>query len=482
MPKSNLLFLFTDEQRQDTMLAYGNRQIRTPNLDKLAKQGVVFRRAYVSQPVCTPSRATIMTGLYPHTSGCTSNNVPLDEKVPTIAELFSDRSYRFAYLGKWHLGDEIFAQHGFDHWVSIEDGYRRYYRPQRDRMQNCTHYHWLKERGFEPDVHDGEFSAFSRGKSASLPAKFSKPAFLAERTSQFIRENADRPFAAYVNFLEPHMPFTGPYNNLYDPEKVTLPPNFNAPPHPDEPMRCRLMREHFRSQGFGGHDLSVESGWRRLIANYWGLVTLVDEAVGRILSTLGECGLEGRTIVVFTSDHGDMMGSHRLLTKTVMFEEAVKVPLIMRIPQLRRAPRWVDCPVSQVDLAPTLLDLMGQPIPESLEGYSLRPLLERAGAPREDHVFIEWNGRDANELLSEVGQKAQAEVGKISGSRTRGVISPDGWKLNLSEADKCEFYHLPRDPGETENLFYSGRYKRVIAQLRDRIKRWQARTGDKAAV
>ncbi len=336
-PKPNLLFLFTDEQRQDTMRAYGNTRIRTPNLDRLAAQGVVFAHAYVSQPVCTPSRATIMTGLYPHTSGCVANNVPLGDGVPTIAELFTDPDYRFAYHGKWHLGDEIFAQHGFQDWVSIEDGYRAHYRPGRDRNQNCSYYHWLKGRGFEPDVQQQGFSAFSRKRSAGFPAEVSKPAFLAETTSRFIRENAGRPWVAYVNFLEPHMPFTGPYDGLYDPAEVPLPPNFNAA-HPDEPIRCRLMREHYRLKGISGFDLSVESGWRRLIANYWGLVTLVDEAVGSILGTLSECALDDRTIVVFTSDHGDMMGSHRLVAKTVMFEEAVKVPLIMRVPRMDGGP------------------------------------------------------------------------------------------------------------------------------------------------
>jgi arylsulfatase len=476
MPKPNLLFLFTDEQRQDTMRAYGNQRIQTPNLDALAAQSVVFTHAYVSQPVCTPSRATIMTGLYPHTCGCLANNVPLDEGVPTIAELFEDGDYRFAYLGKWHLGDEIFAQHGFDHWVSIEDMYRRFYRPQRDRSRNCDYYHWLEARGFEPDIHDGDWSAFSRHHVVGLPAEVSKPAFLAEETSRFIRENADRPFVAYANFLEPHMPFTGPYNDRYDPEQITLPANFDAPPHPDEPLRCRFLREHYRRHGAEGLDLDTESGWRRLIANYWGLVTLVDEAVGRILATLAECGLDDNTVVVYSSDHGDMMGSHRILAKTVMYEEAVKVPLLVRVPGI--GGRRVDQPVSQADLVPTLLDLMGQPIAESLEGYSLRPALEGTGGPMEDHVFIEWNGRDSDGAMRQLGPEVADDVARISGARTRGVISPDGWKLNLSEADKCELYHLAADPGETQNLFYSGEHADVIARLTDRIKGWQERTGD----
>jgi len=478
MSKPNLLFIFTDEQRQDTMRAYGNARIRTPNMDALAEKSVVFTRAYDSQPVCTPARATIMTGLYPHTTGCITNNILLDGKIATIAEMFKDRDYRFAYHGKWHLGDEIFAQHGFQDWESIEDGYRAYYREGRDRMRNCSYFYWLKAHGFKPDAGKNGFSSFSRKRSVSLPAKFTKPAFLAETMSRFIRDNKDRPWVGYVNFLEPHMPFTGPYNNLYDPDKMTLPANFNVA-SPDEPIRCRLLREHYRRSGFDGIDLSGESGWRRLMANYWGLVTLVDEAVGRILAALADSGAEGRTIIVFTTDHGDMMGSHRLLAKTVMFEEAVKVPLLVRAPGL--APHRVDAPVSHIDLVPTLLDLMSQPIPRQLQGHSLRPVLEQRGTPTEDHVFIEWNERGEAQV-SEPGAEVSDLAKKVSASRTRTVISPDGWKLNLSEADKCELYHLPSDSGEAQNLFYSGSHQDTIDRLRERIKRWQERTKDDAHV
>jgi len=472
----NLLFLFTDEQRQDTMRAYGNMQIETPNLDALAAQSTVFDRAYITQPVCTPSRASIMTGRYPHSTGCVANNIALDASVPTIVELFRDRRYRFAYMGKWHLGDEVFVQHGFDHWVSIEDNYRPHYGPDRDRGTLSSYHHWLVEKGFTPD-HEGKdgVRVFSRRKAVSLPPRFTKPHFLAEEMERFIEAHGDEPFVACVNFLEPHMPFTGPYNDRYNPARLRLPASFYAEPDPNEPERCRLMREHYRVHGHGGQDLSGEEGWRRICANYWGLVTLVDEAVGRILAALHRAGLDERTIVVFTSDHGDMMASHRLLAKTVMYEEVVRVPLLVRVPWLPGRGRRVGAPVSQVDLVPTLLDLMGQPVPEELEGYSLRPVLEGSGNPVEDHVFIEWNGRDSDDNLTSPGARPPAAEVPV-----RTVISPDGWKLSLRRGDRCELYHLPDDPNEMENLYYGGRHDEVIARLRRRLAAWQARTGDKA--
>jgi len=124
--KPNLLFLWTDEQRADTMAVYGNSKIHAPNLNKLASESVVFEHAYITQPVCTPSRSTVMTGLWPHTNGCTENNISLPANIPCFPEILNDPDYRTGYFGKWHLGDEVFAQHGFEEWISIEDIYWEY--------------------------------------------------------------------------------------------------------------------------------------------------------------------------------------------------------------------------------------------------------------------------------------------------------------------------------------------------------------------
>jgi arylsulfatase A-like enzyme len=150
MTKPNLLFIFTDEQRADTMAAYGNRHIETPHLNRLALESAVFDQAYVTQPVCTPSRSSIMTGLYPHTNGCIENNHALPPDVPCLPEMLADGDYVTGYHGKWHLGDEIFSQHGFDEWISIDDGYRKYYSPGRDREARSSYHHFLVEQGFRP--------------------------------------------------------------------------------------------------------------------------------------------------------------------------------------------------------------------------------------------------------------------------------------------------------------------------------------------
>ena len=473
--KPNLLFLWTDEQRADTMAAYGNHQIKTPNLNKLASESVVFENAYVSQPVCTPSRSTVMTGLWPHTNGCTENNTPLALETKTFPELLNDSDYRTGYFGKWHLGDEIFDQHGFEEWVSIEDGYRKYYRDVRDRSQKSSYHHFLKELGYEPDTSDGDFS---RGFAASLPIEHCKPAFLAREACDFIRRHQKEPFVLYINFLEPHMPFTGPLNDLHHPDEIDLPQNFDDPLEDDEPLRYRLLREHYYQNGHRDHELRTEKGWRRLIANYWGLVSQVDRSVGRILEKLEELGLAENTIVVYTSDHGDMMGSHRLLAKTVMYEESVRVPLLMRIPKFGFRQRLVPERVSHIDLVPTLLELMGKRIPNHLQGHSLKSIFD-GGSPIKEHVFIEWNPAiKRGRLRHSIPSVTKEQVERVHRSHVSTVISPNGWKLCLSDNDKSQLFNLNEDPWETANLFYTGAHEDVIKRLMAKLYSWQESTGD----
>jgi arylsulfatase len=483
MSAPNLLFLFTDEQRYDTLGAYGNGEIHTPNLDRLAATSTVFERAYVTQPVCTPSRATLLTGLYPHTSGCLANNVPLPADVPCLPEMLTPGQYVSGYHGKWHLGDEIFAQHGFDDWVSIEDMYRRYYSPGRDRSARSDYHHLLAENGFTPA--DGD--AFVRRNTARLPEEFSKPAFLAREASRFIRENMSWPFILFVNFLEPHMPFFGPRDSQYEPDDIDLPRNFDAGVAEEQPLKARLLQRYYRQYGNSGLPLKGEADWRRLIANYWGLCSLVDTHVGTILNTLEDCGLWDETIILYTSDHGDMMGSHRLVAKSVMFEEAVRVPLLIRLPG-QSVSRRIATPVSQVDLVPTLLDLMVQKIPPHVQGKSLKAVLQGDPPLRED-IFIEWNGRDCGmkrfagneeypDFLAEIA--TPQEFAAAIEDPVRTVITADGWKFNCSARGEHELYNLGDDPLEMTNLAGESESRPIMKELARSIRRWQARTGDTA--
>jgi len=487
MPRPNLLFIFTDEQRADTMAASGNSRIETPVLDRLADGATVFESCYVTQAVCTPSRSSIMTGLWPHTNGCTRNNVPLMTDTQCLAEMLPEGEYACGYHGKWHLGDEIFRQHGFDEWMSIEDMYTAHYTEGRDRRARSDYHHSLVERGQTPS----ESNYFNRNLCARLPEELGKPAFLAREASRFIRENRERPWALYVNFLEPHMPFFGPRDDQHPTDGITLPGNFDSPPGPDQPLKTRLLRAAYHERGHSGLALKTEADWRRMIANYWGLCSLVDTHVGTILGTLAECGLDDDTIVVYTSDHGDMMGSHRLLAKCVQFEEALKVPLIVRLPG-QTAPRRVSGPVSQIDLVPTLLELMGVDAPGHLQGESIAPLVRGEASSSERDAFVEWNGPNTGIGSDSAGvPKLTGEMLKIATpdeaaasitDPVRTVIGPEGWKLNASQLGEHELYDLGSDPLETTNLFGRAEHNLRASELAARIRAWQERTGDTAEV
>lgn len=472
--KPNLLFLWTDEQRSDTMATYGNRAIRTPSLNRLAADSVVFDNAYVSQPVCTPSRSTVMTGLWPHMNTCTENNIALPHAVPTFPELVSDPDYATGYFGKWHLGDEVFAQHGFQEWRSMEDGYRRYYREGRDMAKKSDYWHFLCEQGYEPPGGNGDFS---RDFATSRPYEHTKPRFLELEACEFLRRHRNTPFMLYVNFLEPHMPFTGPFDDLHR-DDAYVPANFGDPLDETEPEEYRKRQEYYLENGWRDLSLKTEDDWRRLISNYWGLVHSVDRAVGGILQTLEDLGLMENTIIVYTSDHGDMMGSHRLLTKSCSYEEAERVPWLMRIPGVRG--RQIAAPVSHIDLVPTLLELMGTDTGALLPGKSLVPCIRDGRDP--GPVFVEWNRAGTIEKSGRNPGGTMRMPDAPEGNEFRTIVTPDRWKLTLHTRERHQLYDLNRDPGETANLYGQPEQRERIRAMTATLHAWQEEVQDPVKV
>ena len=498
MPKQpNVLFIFADQQRADTMACYGNDDIQTPNLDALASRSFVFDNAYVSQPVCTPSRATILTGLYPHATGCTVNNVPLPPATKTIAEMVSDE-YRTGYFGKWHLGDELRPQHGFDEWVSIEDLYRPYYSDTTDMGTFSDYHYYLVSQGFEPDVKGRETLAkeygeddararfpdeqpvFSRPFAAQLPERHTKASYIGRAVERFIRESSedDRPFMLYANFFEPHNPFTGPLDDLHPRDKLNTGPAFLRPPGENASILHRMMADFYRNAEEEGHDLSTEDGWREIRARYFGLVTLVDRAIGGIMQALEESGQAEDTIVVYTSEHGEMLGDHAILHKTMMYEEAMRVPFLMHVPWLSQEQRRVEGRIGLVDAVPTLLDLLGQEIPREIQGESRVPVLEGNSDLGENDVIVQWNGSDGRPTTSFNTNIPERAVRYVSSMPRRVIISHEGMKLHLSPRDQCELYDLNNDPHELRNLYNDEAYRHTIRDLASRIRLWQEKHKD----
>lgn len=502
----NLLFIWTDQQAWHTLGAYGNERIETPQLDAFAESGITFDRAYCTSPVCSPSRSSIMTGKYPHTTGVTGNNIPLGRGDATMAELVEE-DYVTGFIGKWHLGDEIFPQRGFDEWVATEDQYYPFYSDDRPQAARSAYHEYLMEQGYEPDrtVPTGP-DWFSREFVATaVPEEHSKPAFMANAAIDFVTRHRDEPWLLHVMFLEPHDPYTSPRDAQYDPADVPLPPNFDHDGLARQPLRYRFAREAIR-RGVSRRPPDVmgepptEADWRTVISNYWGLVSLIDTHVGRILDALGAAGVRDETLTVFTSDHGDMMGSHQLYTKMTQFEEAVRVPLLMELPGGTAAGQRVERPVSQVDLLPTLLEAMGQSAPATagIQGESWLPWLTGAGKGHPSDVVIEWNGANfhgvsgrravddpegsrpgltpaARELAADMGLTERAVVRAYT-DPARTIVTPNGWKLTYRRSGTHELYHLEDDPFETRNL--AATHPDRVDELADRIADWQVRTRD----
>lgn len=473
MKSPNLLYIFTDQQRADTLGCYGNHQIETPSLNALASDSFVFENAYVSQPVCSPARATMLTGLWPHTAGVPSCNVPLCADTPTIAEMLPE-TYETAFMGKWHLGDEIFPQHGFKTWVGTEDQYRRGY-SEADRLPEVSDYHhFLADKGYAPDIELLGQKVFSRHYAASLPEECTKAWYLGERAADYIRQSGDDPFALCVSYLEPHPPHTGPLNEYYDPDSLPAGPAFMRQPSDDAPLLVRLMAAYYMQSENYGLDLRTDPGWRALMARYWGNITLVDRSVGRILKALEESGKADDTIVVFTSDHGELMGDHGILGKTLMYEESIKVPMVLRAPMVGQPPRRIGGRFSHIDLVPTLMELLGLDRPDRLQGRSRVPVLQGHENLEAADVFVEWSGADGH---------APAGFGEAEPNRSmvhpyRTIVAADGWKLNLYGKGQGELYDLNSDPHELENLYHRGEQTGRIADLTERIRAWQEETED----
>jgi arylsulfatase A-like enzyme len=321
-----------------------------------------------------------------------------------------------------------------------------------------------------------------------------KPAFLASEASRFILDSGTQPWLLSVNFLEPHMPFFGPYNDLHSETEAPVPPNYPGDTMELEPESYRKKRKEYYEKGFEGEDLKSRPGWQRLNRNYAGLCTQVDQALGRILWALEASGQMENTLIVFTSDHGEMMGAHGLIGKGVMYEEAMHVPLLIRAPFLKQAPQRIQRNTSSIDIVPTVLDLMNRKPTAPLPGHSLRALMSGGSHP-EPFVFSQWNNGAANPMRSAArsrdrqpagaagslstaaGQRAEA-AGEGGGPNARTVISPEGLKLVLHDKDHSMLLDRRADPLETRNLIRDSGRKADIAKLRKEIERWMIRQKD----
>ena len=490
--RPNIVFIMSDQQRYDTLACYGADYMNVPNLNALADRSFVFRNAYVAQPVCTPARATIMTGLYPHAAGPIVNKIHLPTDTPVIAEMIDDEYFK-GYMGKWHLGNDVARQHGFDVWRPTEDGHRAAYTRPELRYEMTPYHQHLVANGYEPDSQqaDGQ-PVFSSDARQDLPEEFQMASYLGDNAAAFIDENKDRPFILYVSTFEPHSPYNGPFMDMYDPEDIPVGDAFLE--LPEGASLVNRVRANYFMQFFlegkshaddeymtryaaAREDVTTELGWRTLRAHYLANITLVDRMVGKITDALDAAGVADNTIVVFTSEHGDMMGDHGMLEKRSFYEESARVPLLISVPWLSKEQTLVEGSVSHIDLVPTLLELSGNALPDTLQGKSLVPVFKGDRTLEDNDVFIQWNGTSDEIPDRFLGSR---DINRMLTLPWRSVVTPDRWKLNLCAGDQCELFDLNSDPYEQNNLYDDPAQRDRVIDMAARIRIWQQRTGDDA--
>jgi arylsulfatase A-like enzyme len=462
--KPNLVVFLPDQLRVDTVFGENASAVHAPNIHKLASESTVFERAYVTHPICAPSRSSLMSGTWPHANGCTNNQASLAHKFKCLPELLADSDYRAGYFGKWHLGDEFSVQRGFHDWASIEESFKSAL--GAGKIEGVSDYTtFLLSKGHQPD--HGKY--FSRTYSRNVPFELSKAKFVETKTCEFVERYHDQPFIVFVAFIEPHPPYTGPFNDEHPLESVSLDASNNDRFGADMPLHYRLREELYRNR------LHDAARYREIKQKYLGLITEIDHCIGAILSKLDELRLTDRTITVLTSDHGDMMTAHGLLGKRFMFEQSAAVPYLVRLPGQQRSLR-VSQPVSHIDFAPTMFDLLGKTPDPQFVGKSRAALIRGETMPTEA-VFIEWApGKEKINKHTKLASKEQ--IKQALGESTRAIVTADGWKLCLRDKDKNELYSLRADPDERKNLYSDADQGDTVKRLTDEIHQWQQRVGD----
>lgn len=448
--RPNILWFCTDQQRWDTIGALGHPGVDTPTLDGLVARGVSFERAYVQSPICTPSRASFLTGRYPMNVRVVRNGNAFFPPGPTlVTKLLADAGYACGLVGKLHLSSAYKRVE-----ARTDDGYETFlysHAPRDDWQEGHAYADWVRAKGedlgdlareldgIEPDLHQTTWAC--------------------EQTIEFVSRMRDRPWLASVNVYDPHPPFNPPaaYRSMFDP--ATMPDPLWR--QSDLAQQQKLAALDFQSMVADPRDLDIKhpilpaspshglqteeaspgarDAWS-LKAAYFAMIKLIDDQLARLLDALEVTDQLDRTVILFTSDHGEMLGDHGLIEKGCRFYEGlVHVPMIWSCParflQNARSPALVMA----LDVAPTLLDLAGIAIPDEMQGKSLRPLLDGRASLHRHHDFVRAEYLDALDLPD----------------GTMATMYFDGrYKLSVYHSHGLgELYDLNTDPGEFDDLW-----------------------------
>ncbi|OPZ11103.1 MAG: Arylsulfatase [candidate division BRC1 bacterium ADurb.BinA364] len=455
--RPNVIVIQPDQHRGTVMGCAGDSQAITPNLDRLAAEGARFANCASTGPVCCPFRGTMQTGLYPHTHGVVKNGIPLAQRFTTFAEIFAQAGYATGYIGKWHLDGGTPAKEGGPGLTEKSVG--GFVPPERRRG-------WQEWNGYEKSHEYFEVWKYNeQGRKERVEGYDWEPTWQTDVCLDFFRRQRDegKPGLYYLAYGPPHLPEQAPkkYLAMYPPEKFTLPPDVEA----------NL-----------GDDL--KQALRKSMQSYYAQVTAIDVEIGRLLDGLKDLGIDENTIILYTSDHGDYLGSHqksaaKLRGKGSPAAAAFRIPLIVRWPEQTPAGQVFEQLVSSVDLAPTLLDLAGLAVPEQMQGFSMAGWCRGEKGFERDAVYLGlgWNlpvppvKKFDDPSKFDESDKSKWQIGSWWRAIWDGqyVYRPGkgGWLYN---------HHA--DPHEMHNLIDSPDYAAVRDRLGQRMIEIAQETGD----
>ncbi len=465
----NLLLITSDQQHYDT-LGVDNPRIRTPALDRLAAEGTLFSRAYCPNPTCTPTRASMITGLYPSMHGAWSLGTKLAEDVPTLGDLLRGHGYATTLIGKAHFQPLASTPEqtsiechptlrNLDFWRSFHGPWYGFGHVETARMHADEHLAgghyavWMEEQGFVEwrdhfQTYPPNPASPPRQWKWSLPERFHYSVWTAERSIAAIERHAarDEPFFLWASFHDPHPPYLvpEPWDTMYDPDDMqpgTLVPGEleRMPPHfaltqLERPDFSPWQETRFANHGFHSHRIDPQT-LRKNIAVYYGMVSLMDREIGRVLDALDRLGLAGSTLVVFTTDHGHYLGGHGLRAKgAFQYEDAIRVPFLVRCPG--RVPAGARSPALQslVDLPTSLLPAVGAEAPGAMQGVDQWPVWQGRAPSARDHVVCEHRH-----------QPTAVHLRTYVDARYKMTVYRD--------RDYGELFDLAADPEERRNLW-----------------------------
>lgn len=456
----NILFLMTDEQHYRSLSLTGNPYITTPNMDRIGKEGALFLNATCVTPYCSPSRASLITGVYPHRHRILLNvsgkpdQAPLKQNAfPNTETILHRAGYATAHRGKWHLGDpgDFDCYESRTYFAKTNQEYGRFLDERLPAAKFANHPSPGKYLNRPVEMIPAIEKAY-RAFSAEADARIAKigiigrsvipPELLPETritddALQWLEQHAQQRFMLTVSYSPPHdlWVIPEPYYSMVDRKKIKLPGTRSLPDWDARAPSKRLG------------DLAGDEGLREYAAIYHGMVKYIDDQVGRILKKLDELDLTRKTLVIFTSDHGDMVGAHGCIGKSIgsFYDDLVRIPFLMRLPGVINPGTIVRQPVSQIDVMPTILDYVGQPAPERIHGRSLRPLIEGRDVPWRDYAFCQRADRQR-------------------------MIRTDRYKYAFAVKPRMvALYDLQADPEENENLADNPQHADLVRQMHGRL-------------